>query len=218
MDVVLFGIQGSGKGTLGKAVALKYDLVIFETGGELRKLSATDSELARKVKAIVEAGHLVPNEVVMEIVANFLKNLPEGKNVLFDGIPRKMEQAESFDALMKQHNRKMLGVLIDVPEEIVMKRLLTRKICEKCKTVYPADYTKDECSAPGKNGKACNGTLTTRSDDNPESIKTRIKAYYDETTPVLDHYKNMGKMLTMNGDMNIEDAEKEIFKLLEGKF
>ena len=211
MDVVLFGIQGSGKGTLGKAVALKYDLVIFETGGELRKLSSQDSELAQKVKKIIEAGHLVPNDVVMEIVENFLKNIPAGKNALFDGIPRKMEQAESFDALMKKHNRTMLGVLIDVPEAVVMKRLLARKICEKCKTVFPANYTKDAC-------EKCDGKLVTRSDDNPESIKTRIKAYHDETTPVLDHYKNMGKMLTMNGDMNIEDAEKEIFKLLEGKF
>lgn len=208
MDIVLFGIQGSGKGTLGKLVADKYGLVVFETGGELRKLSAEDSELGRKVKSIVEAGHLVPNEVVMDIIENFMGKLPAGKDVLFDGIPRKMEQAETFDALLGKLGRDMLGVLIEVPEQTVMKRLTSRRLCEKCKTVYPAAYAKDTC-------EKCGGKLVNRSDDNPESIKTRIKAYYDETMPVIDHYKKLNKMLTMNGDMDIEGATKEIFKLLD---
>jgi len=208
VDIVLFGIQGSGKGTLGIAVAKKYGFVLFETGGELRKLSQEDSDLARKVKSIVEAGHLVPNDVVMDIIENFMKKLPAGKNVLFDGIPRKMEQAETFDALMNKLGRDMLGVLIDVPEEVVMKRLMSRRLCEKCKTVYPAAYTKATC-------EKCGGKLVPRSDDNPESIKTRISAYYAETTPVIDHYKKMNKMLTMDGNMSIDDATKEIFKLLD---
>ncbi len=210
MDIVLFGIQGSGKGTLGKSVADKYGLVIFETGGELRKLSAEDSELARTVKSIVESGKLVPNEVVMDIIENFMSKLPAGKSVLFDGIPRKMEQAETFDALMKKLGRDMLGVLIEVPEAVVMKRLMGRRICENCKTVYPGSYTKEQC-------EKCDGKLVTRTDDNPESIKTRIQAYYNETMPVIDHYKKMNKMLTMNGDLNIADATTEIFKLLDGK-
>ncbi len=211
MDIVLFGIQGSGKGTLGKAVAQKYGLEIFETGGELRKLSQEDSELGRKVKSIVEAGHLVPNEVVMDIIENFMKKLPAGKNVLFDGIPRKMEQARTFDALMEKYNRDVLCILVEVPEDVVMKRLMKRRICENCKSVYPAAYTKETC-------KKCGGKLVMRTDDNPESIKTRIKAYYDETMPVINHYKEMDRMLAMNGDLSIPDAEKEIFKLLDGKF
>lgn len=211
MDIVLFGIQGSGKGTLGKAVAQKYGLEIFETGGELRKLSQEDSELGRKVKSIVEAGHLVPNEVVMDIIENFMKKLPAGKNVLFDGIPRKMEQAQTFDALMEKYNRDVLCILVEVPEDVVMKRLMKRRICENCKSVYPAAYTKETC-------EKCGGKLVMRTDDNPESIKTRIKAYYDETMPVINHYKEMDRMLAMNGDLSIPDAEKEIFKLLDGKF
>lgn len=210
MDIVLFGIQGSGKGTLGKAVAQKYGLEIFETGGELRKLSQEDSELGRKIKSIVEAGHLVPNEVVMDIIENFMQKLPAGKNVLFDGIPRKMEQALTFDALMKKYDRDILCVLVEVPEEVVMRRLMKRRICENCKTVYPAAYTKENC-------EKCGGKLGMRSDDNPESIKTRIQAYYNETMPVINHYKEMNRMLPMNGDLSIEDAEKEIFKLLDGK-
>jgi adenylate kinase len=209
MDIVLFGIQGSGKGTLGKAVAEKYGLTVFETGGELRKLAQEDSELGHKVKNIVEAGHLVPNEVVMDIIANFMTKLPEGSSVLFDGIPRKMVQAESFDTLMKKSGRAFLGILVEVPQDVVMKRLMSRKICKNCKSVYPASYTKKNC-------EKCKGELITRSDDNPESIKNRIQAYYDETMPVIEHYKKEKKIVTMNGNQSMEDAQKEIFKLLDG--
>jgi len=208
MDLVLFGIQGSGKGTLGQSVAKKYGFEIFETGSELRKLSQENSELGRKVKKIVEAGHLVPNEVVMDIIENFMNNLGSGKKVLFDGIPRKLVQAETFDALMKKLGRDFIGILVDVPEEIAVKRLTTRRICEKCKTVYPASYTGDQC-------EKCGGKLVTRSDDNPESIKTRIHAYYNETIPVIAKYRKEGKMITMNGNLSIEDAQQEIFKIID---
>jgi adenylate kinase len=208
MDLVLFGIQGSGKGTLGKLVADKYGYEVFETGSELRKLSHQDSELGRKVKSIVEAGHLVPNEVVMDIIENFMENLAAGKEVLFDGIPRKITQAETFDALLKKHNRNFTGILIDLPEEIAIKRLTTRRICEKCKAVYPAKYEKNNC-------EKCDGKLITRNDDNPESIRTRLQAFYSETMPVIERYRQMDKMIIMNGDMGIEDAKNEIFKIID---
>ena len=91
----MFGIQGSGKGTQSKILKDYYDMAYFETGAELRKLAQEDSELGKKVKSIIEAGHLVDNDVVMEIVENFMKSVPEGKGVIFDGIPRKMEQKET---------------------------------------------------------------------------------------------------------------------------
>lgn len=207
MDIVLFGIQGSGKGTLGKVLAEKYNLQIFETGSELRKLSQENSALAQKVKSIIEAGKLVPDEVVMEIIENFMNLLPSGINVLFDGIPRKVTQARLFDALMEKLDRKFQGVLISVPEEVAMKRLGTRRLCTVCKTVYPAMYEKNTC-------EKCGGTLGTRSDDNPESIKNRVQAYFEETMPVIDHYKETGKMTVMNGDQSIENAAKEIVEIV----
>lgn len=208
MDIVLFGIQGSGKGTLGKLIAQKYGFEIFETGSELRKLSQENSELARKVREIVEAGKLVPNEVVMDIIENFMKHLPPNKDVLFDGIPRKMEQAETFNALMKKLNRNFMGILMEVPEDVAVKRLTTRRLCQKCKTVYPATYNKASC-------EKCGGDLVTRSDDNPESIKTRLSAFYEETVPVIKNYELSGKMVTMNGDQSIESAQKDIFQIID---
>jgi adenylate kinase len=102
MDLILFGMQGSGKGTQSRFLAESCGFEIFEAGAELRRLANEDSELARKVKTIMEAGHLVPTEVVMEIIEDFLHRLPEGKAALFDGIPRSEDQREQFDALLEK--------------------------------------------------------------------------------------------------------------------
>lgn len=206
MDLIFFGMQGAGKGTLGKFVAQRYGLQIFETGSELRKLAQEDSELGKKVKSIIEAGHLVSNDVVMEIVENFIHNLKEGINVLFDGIPRKVEQAHSLNKLLDRHNRVYKGVLIDISKETALKRLTTRKICNECKTVYPVMYTKDEC-------EACGGELITRSDDNPESIKTRLDTYEKETIPTINLYSD--KLIKIDGEPSIEVVNKIAFEVLD---
>ncbi len=210
MDIVLFGIQGSGKGTLGKALAEKYNLQIFETGSVLRKLSQETSPLAQKVKSIIEAGHLVPTEVVMEIIEDFMKNLKPGINVLFDGIPRKMDQAEAFDKIMQKNNRNFVGLLLDISQEIAIQRLTTRRLCKNCKTVYPAAYSNSKC-------EKCEGELITRSDDNPESIKTRLQAYFTETIPVIDKYKKEDKMIVVDGTKSIEEVQSIAFEALQGK-
>ncbi len=206
MDLIFFGMQGSGKGTLGKAVAERYNLQIFETGGELRKLSSQDTELAHKVKSIIEAGHLVPNEVVMEIVENFMKHLTPGINILFDGIPRMVEQAESLNTLLEKNNRTYTGVLLELSEEIALHRLTTRRICEKCKTVYPADYSKSNC-------EKCEGNLVTRSDDNPEAIHTRLKAFSEETIPAIKLYEE--NLIKIDGRLSIDKVQEIAFSELD---
>src|SRR3989339_482598 len=136
MDLILFGRQGSGKGTQGKYLAERYNLISFVTGDELRKLAQENSTLGQKVKTIIEAGHLVSNEVVMEIIENFMSKFSENKNVLFDGIPRKPDQAQTFNALMQRLNRDFIGVIFEISEAMAIKRLTNRRICEKCKTIY----------------------------------------------------------------------------------
>lgn len=208
MDLVFFGMQGSGKGTQGKLIAERHGLQVFETGAELRKLASEDSELGQKVKEIIEAGHLVPNEVVMEIIENFANTIPEGKSVLFDGIPRKMEQAETFNTLMGKLGREFMGVLIKISEEVALKRLTTRRICGECKAVYPAKYDQDSC-------EKCGGELVTRADDNVDSIKTRLEAYSGETLPVIQKYMEEGKMLEIDGEGTIEEVDALLEKTLK---
>jgi len=203
MDFVLFGMQGSGKGTQGKLIAERHNLLTFETGAELRKLAQEESDLGKKVKSIIEAGHLVSNEVVMEIIEDFMNKLPAGTTVLFDGIPRKMEQAESFDTLMQKLGREFIGVLIEISESAALQRLTTRRICEKCKEVYPAKYEGTTC-------KKCGGKLITRKDDNADAIQTRLTAYSEETLPVIEKYLQEGKMIKINGEQSIEEVDAEL--------
>ncbi len=207
-DLVLFGMQGSGKGTQSVRLAERFGMKIFETGAELRRLSSEDSELARKVKSIIEAGHLVPTEVVMEIIADFMKKLPAGTAVLFDGIPRSLDQKEQFDALMAQEGHDFIGVLIELSETEALKRLTTRRICQNCKATYPAFYEKEVC-------ESCGGPLVTRQDDTPDAIAIRLKTFAEKTVPVLEAYKNEGRMRAVNGEMHIEEVTQELFQVLQ---
>lgn len=211
MDLVLFGMQGSGKGTQSKVIAEHCGLVIFETGAELRRLGSEDSDLARKVKAIIESGNLVPTEVVMEIIADFLNRLPEGKSALFDGIPRSDDQKEQFDALMTQKGRAFKGLLIELTEEEAVKRLTTRRMCPTCKTIYPASYTAETCEHDGS-------TLITRQDDTPDAIRVRLDTFLQKTVPVIEAYKAEGKMLIVKGEQAIEQVSKDVQEVLKADF
>ncbi|MBU2524296.1 nucleoside monophosphate kinase [Patescibacteria group bacterium] len=203
MDLVFFGMQGSGKGTQGALIAKKFNLKVFETGGELRRLAKEDSPLGKKIKSIIEAGKLVDNEIVMEIIENFMEHLEPNQNVLFDGIPRSQVQAKSFNELLERKGRIFKGVLIKITEEVALSRLLTRRICESCKKVFPADFTANSCAA-------CNGNLITRKDDNEEAIKTRLHAFTSETLPVIEEYQKNGKMIEVDGTKRIEEVDKEL--------
>lgn len=206
MDLIFFGMQGAGKGTLGKTIAERYGLKVFEMGNELRKLAQEDSDLGRKVKSIIEAGHLVSDEVVMEIVENFMNTLEPNTNILFDGIPRKVEQAKLLNDVLNKHNRVYKAVLIDIKQETALRRLTTRRICKKCKAVYPVTYKRDVC-------EACNGELVTRADDNPEAIKTRLEAFATETVPVIELYKD--SLIKINGEPDIEEVAKLAVEALD---
>ncbi len=203
MNYILFGMQGSGKGTQSKYLAEHLNLEVFETGEALRSLAEEGSELGNKVKAIMESGNLVPIEVVMEIIENFLTNLPEGKSVLFDGIPRSKEQQKNFDILMKKKGMDFTAILIEISEEEAIRRLTNRRICSKCKTVFPATYKENRC-------KDCDSELISRSDDTPNAIRIRLNNFTKKTMPVIEDYKSKGKIISINGEQSIEAVRDEM--------
>lgn len=208
MDIVLLGIQGSGKGTQSKFLVERYGLEYFETGSILRKMAQDPSELGQKVKSIIEAGHLVSTEIVMEIIGDFMKKLPAGKNVLFDGIPRKPDQEEAFNAVMEKSNRAFRCVYIALSKEEAMSRLVSRRICEPCKAVYPASYQTLTC-------EKCGGKLITRSDDNPQAIENRLNAFFNETTPVINDYRAKNLLIEIDGTSSIEHVTQALFAKLD---
>lgn len=125
MHLIFFGIQGSGKGTQAKNLAEKYQFKIFETGAELRKLAQEDSDLGKKVKETIEAGHLVSSELVLEIVENFVVNNLD-QQIIFDGIPRNESQNQAFSELLAKHNIQATAIHFKLDKEEALKRLFKR--------------------------------------------------------------------------------------------
>ena len=204
MDLILFGMQGSGKGTQGKILAARYDLHIFEMGGALREMIASGTTLGNKIKSTVEAGQLVSDEIIMEVVEAFLAKQSSDQRILFDGIPRTLAQANSLLEILNHHGREVFGMHIQLDETEAIKRLTSRRVCANCKTVYPGFYEEDKC-------KECGGELQIRSDDsNLDSIKTRIGSFKKETLPVIESFRTREHLIEIEGKQDIENVTAEL--------
>jgi len=207
MYYLFFGIQGSGKGTQTRLLEQEMGYKVFETGAALRQIAAEDSELGRKVKSIIEAGNLVPTEIVMEIVADFLDKNSNNENIIFDGIPRSKDQQEQLHTIFAAKNQPVKAILISLSREESLERLTTRRLCSQCQTVYPAFYQNENC-------EKCNGQLIKRSDDNEESIRRRIETFFEQTEPILKVYEDNGQLIKINGAQAIDAVYADIKKAL----
>ena len=203
MDIILFGMQGSGKGTQGKILAEQYDLTVFEMGGALRSMIASGSELGNQIKTIVEAGDLVGDDVIMQVVEKFLA-AHEGHDILFDGIPRTTVQSEKLQEVLKTHGRDAFALNIKISEKEAIERLTKRRMCANCKEVYPAFYKGDAC-------EKCGGELVSRTDDsNLESINKRLHNFEKETMPVIRSFADRDRLIEVDGEQSIPDVTEEM--------
>jgi adenylate kinase len=205
-DLILFGMQGSGKGTQGKIISKKYGYQIFETGQELRSVSQEETELGKRISKILDAGMLVDTKTIMELVKNFLEKNREEK-IIFDGIPRSLEQKTEFDKLMQEFSRKPLGILIDLTEEEALIRLLSRFTCVGVDMSKNPLMTEEECIILG-------GKVKRRSDDNEEAIKKRLEIFRNDTLPVIDSYLEAGDIVKVNGQQNLNELTKDLEKII----
>jgi adenylate kinase len=177
MDIVLFGIQGSGKGTQARKLAEEFGYILFETGGALRAIAATNSDLGRQVKAIIDAGHHVSPEIVMDVVNAAVKGCPKEKPIIFDGIPRNMDQMGPFDLVLKRAGREFRCIEIHVDEEAAVQRILKR------------------------------ATIEGRADDaSEEKIRLRMKLFHEKTEPVIAAYRAQRMVVDVDGEGEVEDV------------
>ncbi len=176
MDLVFFGIQGSGKGTQAKKLAAEFDYDIFEAGGELRKIKASGSELGETVKSYIDVGKLVPFEIIIQVVKEAIAARPADQKILFDGIPRDSDQMKAFDEIMKEAGREFKCVEITVDKEDCIQRILKRAEIEG------------------------------RADDADESIiRDRMGTFEEKTMPVIEEYKSQSKMIEVDGSGQIDE-------------
>ena len=182
LKAIIFGAPGSGKGTYASRLQAKLGVDVIAMGDIFRELMKQDSELGRKVKVYVEKGLLVPDGIVVEVLKQRLNKIPKGKGFILDGYPRTLEQAKILDAITKID----AILLLDVPDWIIIERLSSRRICRNCGTVYNVRFLKPKVE--GICDK-CGGPLYQRSDDNPEVIKKRLQVYQEQTSPLLEYFK-----------------------------
>jgi adenylate kinase len=213
MDIVLLGPPGGGKGTQAKILQEKYGLIQLSTGDMLRAAVASGSEVGKRAKAVMDAGQLVSDDIVIAIIDDRL-NAPDTKNgVIFDGFPRTVAQAEALDAMLVHKGRKMgLAIEVRVPDALLVERITGRFTCAKCGAGYHEKFQK-----PKVDGKcdACGGTeFSRRADDNAETVTKRLEAYHAQTAPLLPYYEGKGILKVVDGTQPIDQVTKTLTDLL----
>ncbi|MCL2383256.1 MAG: adenylate kinase [Oscillospiraceae bacterium] len=189
--MVLIGAPGSGKGTASKRLKKDLGLLHVSTGDVLRENVKNGTELGLKAKSYMDAGGLVPDEVIIGMVKELLE-LPEAsKGVIFDGFPRTISQAEALDTMLAEKGVEVTAALnIEVPFEEIEKRMANRRTCSSCGSIYSLDF-----NPPTVEGKCdCNGDLIQREDEKPEVVKGRLATYKAQSAPLVDYYGNAGNL------------------------
>lgn len=202
--VVFLGAPGAGKGTQAAAVAQKLELKHISSGDMFRRAVERSDELGLSVRAYMEKGSLVPDEITTRMVLDELRNA--GQGIILDGFPRNLKQAQSLDeALTKEHRAVYKAVYIKVPEEELLRRLSNRWLCRSCQAPYTRTTT-DDARVCAK----CGGELYQRPDDQPETVKKRLKVYFTETAPLIEYYKQQGKLIDVEGQGEVGAITRRI--------
>ena len=212
MNILIIGPQGSGKGTQAEKLIEKFGLAHVEMGGLCRKVAAEDSELGHKVSETINSGKLVSDEIIIEMVNNYLAGIGRLDGILFDGFPRVVSQAQYFEKFLLAKDQKLdIVIYLSLPREEVFKRLSNRRTCEKCGKVFNV-LTK----LPKVEGVCdfCQGKLVVRNDETLEKINTRLDAFDQQTLPMVEYFKQKGIVEEVDGNRPIEVIFEDIVQRL----
>lgn len=214
MNIIFLAVQGAGKGTIAKKLQEKYDYAHISTGDILRERATVGDEMGNKIKNMIDNGIFVPNDIIYEAIEYKITQPECEKGYILDGFPRNIEQAKGYDELLKKLG-KDLGFVINltIPDELLKKRIIGRRICKKCGAIYNIYFDDFMPKVEGVCDK-CGGELYQREDDNEESMNTRIKTYFEVTEPIIDYYKEKGVLKTIDASQDNDIVLKEIENIL----
>lgn len=206
MKIVLLGAPGAGKGTQAKKLAEDFGYVHVSTGDMLRAAVAEGTDLGKKAKEYMDAGNLVPDDIIIGLVKDRLQNIENKWNFILDGFPRNAAQADALDAALAELNMPLdAALLIDVPQSVIVERLTSRRMCKDCGHIGSKADTK--CPE-------CGGEMYQRDDDKPETIKNRLDVYEKSTSPLVDYYRGQGLLKSVNGDQARETVYGDVKEAL----
>jgi len=213
MRIVLLGGPGAGKGTQAQNLSAKFSLAHIATGDILRQAIKDGTEMGVKAKSFMDKGLLVPDEVVIGIIKDRFTQDDVQSGFVLDGFPRTVPQAESLDSITKEMNIPIDAVInIKTTPDVVVERLSGRRTCKECQTVYHIVYSPTKTA--GKCDR-CGGELYQRDDDKEETIRKRLDVYEKQTFPLLEYYKNSGKLMEVCGDVPIDEVFDSIVRALQ---
>ena len=209
MKLILLGAPGAGKGTQAEKIVEKYGIPAVSTGNIIRAALKAGTEMGLKAKSFMDAGQLVPDDVVIGIIKDRLKEKDCENGFILDGFPRTIPQAQALEDMGVDID-KVLD--IEVPDEKITARMSGRRVCSKCANSYHLLYRKPKTEGVCD---ACGGELIQRKDDAPETVQARLKEYHEMTEPLKDFYKKLGKLVIVEGQEEVADTTALVFKALE---
>lgn len=212
MRLIMLGAPGAGKGTQAARLAEAYGIPHISTGDIFRANIKGGTELGRKAKSYMDAGQLVPDELVCDLVADRISQSDCEKGFILDGFPRTIPQAEALsEALDKMGLTLSAAVNVDVPDDNIIRRMGGRRACLKCGATYHIEHLK-----PAVEGicDKCGSELVLRDDDKPETVKTRLNVYHEQTQPLIDYYEKAGLLRTVDGTVSADAVFEAIRSIL----
>lgn len=209
MKLILLGAPGAGKGTQAEKICDKYNIPAISTGNIIRAALKNGTEMGLKAKSFMEAGQLVPDEVVIGIIQDRLKEDDCANGFILDGFPRTIPQAQ---ALVDMGVDIDVVLDIEVPDEKITARMSGRRVCAQCANSYHMLYKQPKVEGVCD---ACGGELIQRKDDAPETVQARLVEYHEMTEPLKGFYENLGKLRIVEGQEEVEDTTKLVFAALE---
>ena len=208
MKIILLGAPGAGKGTQAKAISEALLIPTISTGKYLREAMESGSEIGEKVRPFMDAGQLVPDEILIPMIEKRISEDDCKNGFILDGFPRTIPQAEALETM---------GIDIDfvleiyVPDEVITQRLSGRRVCHTCGATYHTEYNPPEVE---NICDVCGNTLSQREDDRPETVKERLKIYHIQTEPLKDFYQKRDMLSVVHGKEKLEDTTKLTLSIL----